>query len=154
MIHESGTFEHLPNTSPSYGKKCYATLICLFLSVKEKLISLKAFFVFPSPPLPCLLCRMMDVALQIMSSPLSLIHWETLSQLHVHCSLSFSLVFSFLSASLICFLFLSLLHISSRLCLMIDVASSASAIRGALGPVMPEDPEDSGQAKPSERAAH
>lgn len=42
---------------------------------------------------------MMDVALQIMSSPLSLIHWETLSQLHVHCSLSFSLVFSFLSAS-------------------------------------------------------
>lgn len=49
LIHESGTFEHLPDTSPSYGKKCYATLICLFLSVKEKLISLKAFFVPPPP---------------------------------------------------------------------------------------------------------
>lgn len=134
---------------------CYFNLFISFCQRKTDFP--QSFFRFsspPTPPLPCLLCRMMDVALQIMSSPLSLIHWETLSQLHVHCSLSFSLVFSFLSASLICFLFLSLLHISSRLCLMIDVASSASAIRGALGSVMPEDPEDSGQAKPSERAAH
>lgn len=135
---------------------CYFNLFISFCQRKTDFPqSFRFVFPFPpTPPLPCLLCRMMDVALQIMSSPLSLIHWETLSQLHVHCSLSFSLVFSFLSASPICFLFLSLLHISSRLCLMIDVTSSASAIRGALGPVMPEDPEDSGQAKPSERAAH
>lgn len=61
---------------------------------------------FPHPF--SLLCMMMAVALLIMSCPPSLIRWETLSQLHLLCSLSSSLIFSFLSR--FCFPFLSLLH--------------------------------------------
>eukprot|EP00064_Thunnus_orientalis_P005980 superscaffoldBa00000603_g5994 len=52
----------------------------------------------------------MDVALLIMSSLVSVIRWDTLSQLHLLCSLWFSLVFSFLPLSLFCFLCLSLRH--------------------------------------------
>lgn len=99
-----------------------------------------SFFIPPSH------YRMMDVALLIMSSPLSLVRWVTVSQHHLLCSLLLSFVFSFLSVSVL-FPLYALPSPSPHTPSVMDAASSVSAITGALGPVMPEDPEDSGQAK-------
>lgn len=78
---------------------CFLSALCVSL-----LLFIHFFYPF------FLLCMMMAVASLIMSCTPSLIHWETLSQLHLLCSLSSSLIFSFLSHSRFCFPFLFLLH--------------------------------------------
>lgn len=112
----------------------------------------------PTPPSPSLYsCRIMDVALLIMSSP-SVPDPLGEPPPNSICFVprgppSFS---PLLSLCLCCFRFLSFLHtISSRL-LFDDGFCFISFyyLRGFRGPVMPEDPEDGGQAKPSQRGAH